>query len=361
MHDYPVLVSVYNVLIDYSGNAEAMNLTKNSLLDTAAAPGVSNDNNASKIYENLLEAVEQEGEHCEMDVVGTVQRHYYTTVSAQNVRKWTLLCEDAFGVFFEVHVDASLTQTKWAKVIHDFEGQRICFHKLQVKGRVTKTQLPKLFTLIESLWDPEGYGLQHVYSSQSTCSESNHVAHVPCPNFCYILSAQVDTSDFTVVLSHSSQDSSLSGINRPNPVNPSVDVLYKPTCVKNLPSVLNCEKSINRFSVFCKIVNMGEYSSMPTRVFVIDHAQNEPMLITVNSDNVWAHVEKGDVVLLKDLCHRETCPAVFDDFSLCIQIKSYDEFLDGKLSRTLHQFTNFRKEVEHLFAVDTSLIRIHAV
>ena len=58
-----------------------------------------------------------------------------------NVNRWLLLCEDAFGVFFELSVEVDEDEATWKHLLRHGEGQRIQFERLRVSGRTTKNKL----------------------------------------------------------------------------------------------------------------------------------------------------------------------------------------------------------------------------
>jgi len=172
-------------------------------------------------------------------------------------------------------------------------------------------------------------------------------------------SAQIGRSDFTIV-EPDSQDSqpTLSGVNRPNPVNSGVDVLYKTISVRKLSDILsNDDTTSNRFSVLCKVVRLQKNSiggESEIRLFVVDCMHRKPHPIVINSDNQsWGNINPGEVVLLKDLLSVSTTRQVMcDDFSLCTRINSLEFLSEENISRIFSLATFSASDISELFSID---------
>ena len=54
--------------------------------------------------------------------------------------RWLLLCEDAFGIFFELSVEIDEEEEMWKHLLQHGEGQRIHFERIRVSGRTTKNK-----------------------------------------------------------------------------------------------------------------------------------------------------------------------------------------------------------------------------
>jgi len=302
-HEFPLLLCVSNITNDTKMNESTVK--KNNLM----AGELVSETVTNKVThcESLLEALE----NCDVtkqgvNIAATVQRTYKEPNSDKN--RWLLLCEDAFGIFFELSVEIDEEEEMWKHLLQHGEGQRIHFERIRVSGRTTKNKNARLFELIASVWNVDGFGLHQVRNSQSTQDSESQESSLmlPTPSFAYKLSVNRCASW------HSMTDHVISLLNRPLLTgskfeqNTDVDVLYKfPNVVSKYYSASRnvCGTSYKRVSFIGKLVHVNpkinniSLENRENKVLLFINISNEAIVVS-NCHNI--NLQVDDIVLVKD-------------------------------------------------------------
>nr|XP_026689655.1 uncharacterized protein LOC100177741 isoform X2 [Ciona intestinalis] len=311
---FPVLLCIYHLKLPTATSTQSpcisASVSQNSLKEDSVGSQVPIQPSNKQACESLLEALEASEERSGISLAATVQRVY----QRPNKSKFHLLCEDAFGVFFELEVGAGLLfEQSWSSLVKQGEGQRVYFNNLDLVGRVTRLQCPQLMSLTDSVWDESGYGLYQVQDSQSQTNSAD-IHGTPKmllpPSFCYKLVAKFNHSE-TVYPRNKSNTTGCSDLNRPA-ANGSLktDVLYRPIQLSCLNDILNKQTVYynTRFSFIVKVLHTRhEEQNNPNditscQLVYITDTSMKPSQITCLKNIVPAThaIEDGSVVILKD-------------------------------------------------------------
>ncbi|XP_047444950.1 DNA repair-scaffolding protein isoform X2 [Mugil cephalus] len=197
-------------LLDLSRSADENNGKQNAAAD--ALRGFEGSGVLTRRCVSLLEAIEGLGQAgaVEQDVEVVVQRVYSIPVascSPMSVLKprvplrssaapppaekgKTRLCalvQDSYGMFSVVQLHALPLSDDLRRYCQTWQGRTCVLRGVKVVQRVTRERLPRLFSLIDSLWPP-AMPLKDHGNSLSMPSETRPSG--PAPTFCYLLSGQ---------------------------------------------------------------------------------------------------------------------------------------------------------------------------
>ncbi|XP_076808050.1 uncharacterized protein LOC143451419 isoform X1 [Clavelina lepadiformis] len=360
-HDFPVLMCIYHLEVETS------DLTTSFTRRNDSEVYVEQHNSTAQLKEapfhpceSLLEALESQQCAEGVCLAATIQRIYRTLWHGDAVKK-TFLCEDAFGIFFEIVLDAALCSSdSWVHLIKYGEGQRVYFSKLYLKGRMNRVQLPALFNLIDYIWNPSGFGLLQVQNSQSQSQEaagsgSSQGSRLQPPSFCYKLLArrEVTTCMIPTETSHDLAQKNIrkfpkcSELNRPD-IDGSIlnDVLYQATkwCkLSNFEQLGELSLPSTRWNIVCKILH--KHYPCPEQSESDAVRLNMPMFYVADetSDKIFGieicniftlHVDHGDVIVIRDLQFSSDGCLLLDAYSHVVNIGKSTRFSwSGRLPR----------------------------
>nr|CAB3261976.1 uncharacterized protein LOC100177741 [Phallusia mammillata] len=327
-HLYPVILCVNHIRVE---NELSSNQQSSCLTETSSNKSVISDTSKLNACESLLQALEN-CDHQSISLAATIQRIYCKSDLNLPSAVQTLLCEDAFGVFFELEVNKVLChQNIWLQLLEHGEGQRVLFQNLTLKGRTTKAQSPRLLSLISSVWNVDGRGLLQVQSSQSqsdTMTPRDSQKVFQPPSFCYILSAS--QTNCSVLLSSLAPSAAQlrSSFNRPSlDGEDDCDVLYTPvqSLCTNVLDLASVEKS--RVSLLGKVVHCKSYNSQETKGFksisskvlcLLTLTQEVIVMKLQNVQDMECNFVPGNCVLLKDVYYATDQSLCLDTYSQCL-------------------------------------------
>ncbi|XP_053626820.1 uncharacterized protein [Cherax quadricarinatus] len=142
----------------------------------------------------ILEAIEKCGGVSDVPVTITIRVHRIITrrKSADVVKEWELVGQDAAGVFCTVKIPNCPLASQLTELLERGEGSTHTVTQVTIQQRLTNTQNPSLFSLISSLHkayqtevrsDPLLYPLLHAQASR------------PSQTYCYVFTVQLGLTE----------------------------------------------------------------------------------------------------------------------------------------------------------------------
>ncbi|XP_039268923.2 uncharacterized protein LOC120343937 [Styela clava] len=286
-----VILSAYCVVTEE--NFACLSTSSEKVSQNSQSQEISNKKNC----ESLLKCLEaQSSIEDGITIVTTILRIFRRNTNSP--RRLSYLCSDAYGTFFVVDIGADFNDSEALELVENCEGQRVVFDNLMSSGRMTKSQFPALFSVVDSIWSCDGRGLVHVNSSQESGSTTQDSLHLLPPSYCYFLLAgkssklampRIDAERICEnrMCQKYNIPSVKSQLNRPtNGIPAPHDVLYKHSKILSLAEIkLYSTERHARFSTIVKYIGIESNTCHSQDLYCNEHPNDVIMCVSESSGN----------------------------------------------------------------------------